>query len=172
MTSESNLETASTTEGEGNTPPPAGGNDLQAIEQIRTILFGPQLRAMEDRFTRVEEMLLTHNSRLLNVLEKRIGVLEEQIETRAVALQTELEQYRETSGHAIAELDQQLRQQTQALRDEFETLSTEMSRQQQALRDALDEEAASLRQGAASHDRDLAALFQEMAAKLLQSVPE
>ncbi len=134
--------------------------------------MGSQLRAIEDRFGRVEEMLLTHNSRLLNLLDKRIAVLEEQIETRAASLQTELEQQRKTSDQAVAELDQRMMQQTRELRDEFDTLSADLSHQQQALRDALDAEATAWRQGAATHDRDLATLFQDMAAKLLKSAPE
>ncbi len=134
--------------------------------------MGSQLRAIEDRFGRVEEMLLTHNSRLLNLLDKRIAVLEEQIETRAASLQTELEQQRKTSDQAVAELDQRMMQQTRELRDEFDTLSADLSHQQQALRDALDAEATAWRQGAANHDRDLATLFQDMAAKLLKSAPE
>lgn len=172
MTSESNLRSSSAHDSGNDLQPRSGNDDAHIIEQIRDILVGSQLRAFEARFGRIEEMLLTHNSRLVTLLDKRIGRLEALIETRTANFQTGLETQRETSDRALAELDQRLLQQGDDLRGEFDALSAAMSRDLQTLRTALEDETASLRRGAAGHDRDLATLFQDMAAKLLQSTPE
>ena len=170
MTSESNLQhPVSAPQLHSAEQPSTEDNDAQIIGQIRSILVGPQLLAVEERFRRVEEMVLTHNSRLLNLLDKRIALLEEQIEHRATGLQTALEVHQTTSKQAISELDQQLQRQSRELRSEFDELSTAMAQAHRALRQALDDEVASLRQGAQNHDQDLANLFQDMAARLLKS---
>ncbi len=167
MTSESQLRDADTDSSDRSTStslsPPS--SDEHVIAEVREILVGPQLRALDKRFGRVEEMVLTHNSRLLKLLDRRIAVVEELVETRVASLQEAIDR----QDRSMGDLETRLLDEGRALRAEFDALSAEMSHQLDQLRRHLDAETAALRQGAESHDRDLAQLFQDMASRLLKS---
>jgi len=170
MTSESDLRdlapTTPSRDPAGGAPSPTA--DDQILAEVREILIGPQLRALDERFGRVEKMVLTHNSRLLKLLDRRIAVVEELVKSRISRLQEKLD----AQDHAIDDLDTRLLDQSRALRAEFDALDASLKQQLSALQATLDAETAALREGARSHDRDLAKLFQEMAARLLDGNPD
>ena len=140
-----------------------------SVQLIREILFGRQLRAIDERFEKVESMLLTHNTRLMNLLDKRVDMLQEMIESRNTALSQLIAQERSKRNEKLTQLDDELREQMNQLRNEFALVSSDSAMEMAQLREALKRETTSLRQDVGDHDADLASLFQEMSAKLLQS---
>ena len=164
MTSDSNLP-PSADENDITPDPASRSSDAEALEQVREIIVGAHLRQIDDRFGRIEEMILAHNSRLLNLLDKRIGVVEELIENQAHAL----ERQREENDGALHTLEEKLLQEGRALRAEFDELAVTFDGALQQLRETFSAETNALREGAESLDRDLAELFQSMAARLLKA---
>ena len=141
-----------------------------AIDQIREILFGAQLKSINDRFIQVENMLLSHNTRLLNLLNKRVDVLQEMIESRNTLLEASIASEREQRLQSLQKLDDQLREQGRRLQQDFDELSTQTAEEMTRLRAAVSQETEDLRQGFDAHETGLAELFHEMADKLLTSV--
>jgi DNA anti-recombination protein RmuC len=167
--------------------PTSADTGTASLDKVRDILFGGQMRDLDQRFARVEERLTRETANLAEDVRKRLAAVEQFAGTEAEALAQRLKAEYEARTGATNELSRQL----QATSGEFEKrtglIDDQLARAQRELRqqilevhqqltneihqkfDAvlaqLRQEALDLRAGKA--DRvTLAALFTEVAMKL------
>jgi DNA anti-recombination protein RmuC len=157
------------------------------LDKVRDILFGGQMRDLDQRFARVEERLTRETASLADDVRKRLAAVEQFAGTEAEALAQRLKAEYEARTGATNELSRQLqatsgefekrtgliddqlaraqRELRQQILEVHQQLTNEISQKFDAVLAQLRQEALDLRAGKA--DRvTLAALFTEVAMKL------
>jgi Skp family chaperone for outer membrane proteins len=175
--------------------PVAGGADAAHIEKIRGILFGPQMRDYERRFTRLEDRLRQETADLRDEQKKRFDTLEAYVRSEVDSISERLateHAERDSSmkglsaelkelGRSLQEKARQLeeqaaksqREQRQHVLEESKSLAEEIRRRHQDVSVLLEREIEQLRVHKADRDA-LASLFTEVAMRLSHefSLPE
>jgi uncharacterized protein YijF (DUF1287 family) len=157
------------------------------LDKVRDILFGGQMRDLDQRFARVEERLTRETADLAEDVRKRLASVEQYAATEAEALAQRIKGEYEARTMATKELSRQLQDTTgefekrsgaiedqlaraqrelrQQILDVQQQLTAEIRQRFDALQAQLRQEAVDLRN--AKTDRStLAALFTEVAMKL------
>ena len=158
-----------------------------SLDKVRDILFGGQMRDLDQRFARVEERLTRETASLAEDVRKRLAAVEQFAGTESEALAQRLKAEYEARTGATNELSRQLqatsgefekrtgliddqlaraqRELRQQILEVHQQLTNEISQKFDAVLAQLRQEALDLRAGKA--DRvTLAALFTEVAMKL------
>ncbi len=165
----------------------AGADTSEHLEQVRAILFGDQFTAVDDRLKRLEQRLVDEQAAFRDATTQRFDALlarmDEQVSAmrqtvadggarheKAMAdLAGELERSVTATEERLAQMRQDADQLAGELRrhtaERVEALAAQLSDQSSALSALVDEKLEELR--SLKTDREsLAALFEEMAAKL------
>jgi DNA anti-recombination protein RmuC len=163
-----------------------------SLDKVRDILFGGQMRDLDQRFARVEDRLTRETNALADDVRKRLAAVEQYAGTEAEALAQRIKgeyeartaankelsrQLQETSGEfekragliedQLARAQRELRQQ---ILEAQQQLSAEIRQKFDALLAELRQEAVDLRSAKADRGT-LAALFTEIAMKLASEPP-
>jgi DNA anti-recombination protein RmuC len=167
--------------------PIAGDPGAASLDKVRDILFGGQMRDLDQRFARVEERLTRETAELAEDVRKRLAAVEQFAGAEAEALAQRIKGEYEARTGATKELSRQLQETSSEFEKRSGLIDDQLARAQRELRqqildvqqqltneirqkfDAvlaqLRQEALDLRAGKA--DRiTLAALFTEVAMKL------
>ncbi len=182
----------------------SGAGDVQAhtaspddagaasLDKVRDILFGGQMRDLDQRFARVEDRLTRETATLAEDVRKRLTSVEQYAGTEAEALAQRIKGEYEARTAATKELSRQLqdtssefekrsgliedqlaraqRELRQQILDVQQQLSTEIRQKFDALLTELRQESVDLRSAKADRGT-LAALFTEIAMKLASDSP-
>jgi DNA anti-recombination protein RmuC len=128
------------------------------LEQIRDILFGNQMRAIETQLSRMEERLRQEMDVLRQDIEKSIASQDTRMKDDLGAVAKRLDALDDSASSSLGSLRQQIQETTKGLREEMlaKTLavSQEVSRESGELREQKADRA------------DLATLFTDLAARL------
>jgi hypothetical protein len=176
--------------GPGQAQPRTAGADeagAASLDKVRDILFGGQMRDLDQRFARVEERLTRETAELGEDVRKRLASVEQYAGTEAEALAQRIKGEYEARTTANKELSRQLqdtsseferrsgliedqlaraqRELRQQILDVQQQLSAEIRQKFDALLAELRQEAVDLRSVKADRGT-LAALFTEIAMKL------
>jgi flagellar capping protein FliD len=176
--------------GSGQAQPRAAAADETGtanLDKVRDILFGGQMRDLDQRFARVEERLTRETTDLAEDVRKRLASVEQYAGTEAEALAQRIKGEYEARTAATKELTQKLQDTTgefekrsgsiedqlaraqrelrQQIQDVQQQLVAEIRQKFDALQAQLRQEAVDLR-GAKADRGTLAALFTEVAMKL------
>ena len=108
------------------TAPSGNGQHAQSgtsenVEQIREILFGPQIREYAQRFTRIEERLSQETAELKAEVRRRLDALEAYTRQEVNDLAERLRKERSERTESVNQL-------SQALTDSVKSLGTEPTR--------------------------------------------
>jgi len=152
--------------------PPAAGN----VDKIRDILFGPQMRDYDRRFTRLEDAVMKEAADLRESTRKRFEALETYIRKEFDALEDRLKAERAERGASheglakrIGDLNDQTSGAHRELRgtilDQSKQIGEEIERRHQELSALLDRRFQELRKDKTDRAA-LAALFSEAALRL------
>jgi len=167
--------------------PVADETGAASLDKVRDILFGGQMRDVDQRFVRVEERLSRETAELAEDVRKRLAAVQQFAGKEAEALAERIKSEYEARTDATTELSRQLqetshefekragliddqlaraqRELRQQILDVQQELTNEIRQKFDALLSQLRQEALDLRAGKA--DRvTLAALFTEVAMKL------
>jgi DNA anti-recombination protein RmuC len=173
---------------------PAGADDGGAanLDKVRDILFGGQMRDLDQRFARVEERLTRETAELADDVRKRLASVEQYAGAEAEALAQRIKGEYEARTAATQELSRQLQETSSEFEKRSGLIEDQLARAQRELRQQIlevqqqllaeirqkfDALQAQLRQEAvdlrsAKADRGtLAALFTEVAMKLASEAP-
>ena len=137
-----------------NQPAGAASAEREALDKVRSILFGEQAQAYDQRIDQIEKSLVTRLQKSQAALAERLSALEKRLDDHSEAARSN----QEDTVHAIAEL-------RTASDKQFEVMDENMKMELSALRmhieDALDTVA---HQGAKRSD--LAQMLQQLADQL------
>lgn len=151
-----------------------------SVDQIRDILFGPQIREMEKSIARLEDRLAKEAADLRGDFKQRLEALEsfakEEIEDERKArgssiedLNRELASLSKDADKRLTKLDEQARTARKDLRklilDQSKKLGDEIQTKHDSLSSTLDDEVTDLRTAKADREA-LAALFTELALRI------
>jgi len=152
----------------------------QSVDQIRDILFGPQIRELEKSIVRLEERLAKEAADLRSTFKQRLEVLEsfvkEEIDDERKArgsaldkLSRELASLAKDADKRLTKLDEQARTARKDLRklilDQSKKLGDEIQAKHDSLSSTVDSQVAELRADKADREA-LAALFTELALRI------
>jgi len=152
----------------------------QNVDQIRDILFGPQIRELEKSIARLEERLAKETSDLRSTFKQRLDALEsfakEEIEDEREArgsaldkLGRELASLTKDTDKRLTKLDEQARAARKELRklvlEQSKKLGDEIQSTHDSLAEAVNTQVAELRADKADREA-LAALFTEVALRI------
>ena len=153
---------------------------VESVDQIRDILFGPQIRELEKSIVRLEERLAKEAADLRSDFKQRLETLEsfakDEIEDERKergsaidSLTRELASLAKDADKRLTKLDEQTRTARKELRklilDQSKKLSDEIQAKHDSLSSRVDNEVAELRADKADREA-LAALFTELAMRI------
>jgi hypothetical protein len=133
---------------------PEAAPPLGSVDQIRDILFGPQMRDYQQRFSALESRLIDEARVLREDIQHRFHVLEENLENE-----------RGERGQATGKLVEELRATAKAIGDRAEQDRKELRGELAAAREAIAARLDAL-QGAKTDRAALSGLLRAMAAEL------
>ena len=151
-----------------------------SVDQIRDILFGPQIRELEKSIVRLEDRLAKEAADLRSDFKQRLDALEiftkEEIEDERKArgsaidnLSRELARLTKDTDKRLTKLDEQARAARKELRklvlDQSKALGDEIQAKHDSLSSTVDSEVGELRTDKADRET-MAALFTELAMRI------
>jgi DNA repair exonuclease SbcCD ATPase subunit len=140
---------------------PDGGN----LDKVRDILFGPQMRDYEKRFTRLEERLIKECSNLREDTRKRIDSLESYIKTEVDSLMQRLKTEQTQRDDSMSELDRELKNLIKSLERKITQLDEQTSQSQRDLRQQILDQSKNL-------DNDIRQKYEEILTVLEREAKE
>lgn len=153
-----------------------------SMEQIREILFGAQVRQIEQRFARMEERLERQYADLTQELDRRLSALERGLQQSIDSLSAVLQEERGQREHEQGELGKRLAQLDADTSDAQAGLKRDLDQQLVSVQDRFDGQQAELRRSIESQVQALrgdklaraalADMMQELAARLREPSSE
>lgn len=120
--------------------PPVGFEPAQGrenLEKVRDLLFGPQMRSLETKVTRLEERLRREISDLRDEIRKRIDSLEQFAKNEFNTVVTRITSEQERRADAVKQLKADLRNAVEAFDEKTSQLDNRLEQTAKELREQL-----------------------------------
>ncbi len=139
--------------------------DYGELDKVRSILFGAQSRQHQQRLEWMEDHFGRESEALKEALEDQIAALGKKVKKEDEALSKRLSTEQQQRAEADAALDEALQALAQSLQENRAQLDLKIAETESALRKALRDEAKKA-------EKDRAARFDELSARLEQAVAQ
>ncbi|MGI9103687.1 MAG: hypothetical protein ACR2IF_14705 [Terriglobales bacterium] len=137
-----------------------------SVEKIRDILFGPQIKNYESRFTRLEETVARESADLKETMKRRFESLEGFFRKETESLTARLKSEREERTDALRSLSHDLKSSTENLAKKIQELDNKTAEGQSGLRRELMSESRKLADEIRQRTDELTALLEKRIAEL------
>ena len=152
-----------------NAPDVPANGDIEGgaqVDKIRDILFGPQAKNYDARFSRLEETLARENGQIKDMMARRFESLETFIKKETEALASRLKAERDERTEGAKELAKELKSTTDALTKKIAELDNKTAEGQSELRQDLLAESRKLMDELRKRTDDLTALLERRSNEL------
>lgn len=144
----------------------AASESGETIEKVRDLLFGAQMRALDDRINILENRLLVEMSDLRGEVGKRMESVEEAVKKEFRELGDRIEAERDSRIEASAQLQNGVRENAEALEDRTGLLGSRVEEVAKDIREEIAAETESITNRMTAKHKDAMRAVRELAERI------